>query len=266
MRTSRPGSSPRERPARERTLPVPTPPRYTGGMPAELRPAATVILLRDTPSGPEVWMMERSRAVGFMGAAWVFPGGRVDPGDAELPARCTVEDGIPRAFRAAAARELFEEAGVRLSAPDGADVPDDAYDLDGLVPWSHWITPEIEARRYDTWFFVTPLPPGAEARIDGQEAVAGDWLRPADAIARAEAGTLPLAPPTLRTLVELLPYADVAAAVAVRRPLPPICPRFTKVEDETVWVLLPGDPDYPSDAPVEPPTRFPFHVGRWWAR
>jgi 8-oxo-dGTP pyrophosphatase MutT (NUDIX family) len=204
-------------------------------MPAELRPAATVILLRDTPAGPEVWMMERSRAVGFMGAAWVFPGGRVDPGDAGLSARCTMEDGIPRSFRAAAARELFEEAGVRLAAPDA---PEGAYDLDGLVPWAHWITPEVEPRRYDTWFFVAALPPGAEARIDGQEAVAGGWLRPADAIARAEAGTLPLAPPTLRTLVELLPYPEVAAALAARRPLPPICPRFTTVEDETVWVLL----------------------------
>ncbi|MDP2306430.1 MAG: NUDIX domain-containing protein [Pseudomonadota bacterium] len=234
------------------------------GKPADLRPAATVILLRDTPDGPEVWMMERNRAVGFMGAAWVFPGGRVDPEDATRAVRLTREDGIPSHFRAAAARELEEEAGVRLGDAE-------AYHLDGLVPWSHWITPEIEPRRYDTWFFVAALPSGAEARIDGQEAVAGAWLRPADALTRAEAGTLPLAPPTLRTLVELLPYADVAAALAARRPLPPICPRFVKIDDlssadASVWVLLPGDPDYPSDEPVDPPTRFPFAVGRWWAR
>jgi 8-oxo-dGTP pyrophosphatase MutT (NUDIX family) len=228
-------------------------------MPADLRPAATVILLRDTPTGPEVWMMERNRAVGFMGAAWVFPGGRVDPGDGALATRLTRDDGIAAHFRAAAARELEEEAGVRLGDADG-------YTLDVLVAWSHWITPEIEPRRYDTWFFVAALPEGAEARIDGQEAVAGAWLRPADALARAEAGTLPLAPPTLRTLVELLPYADVAAALGARRALPPICPRFTEVEEGNVWVLLPGDPDYPSDEPVEPPTRFPFAVGRWWAR
>ncbi|MDP2316731.1 MAG: NUDIX hydrolase [Pseudomonadota bacterium] len=229
-------------------------------MPAELRPAATVLLLRDTPEGPEVWLMERNRAVGFMGAAWVFPGGRVDPGDELLPARHAWDDGIPRAFRAAAARELHEEAGVRLGGEE------EAYDLDGLVPWSHWVTPEIEPRRYDTWFFVAALPAGQDARIDGQEAVAGAWLRPADALERHAAGALPLAPPTLRTLTELLAYADVAAAVGARRACPPICPRFTKVEDDTVWVLLPGDPDYPSDAPVEPPTRFPFAVGRWWAR
>ncbi len=228
-------------------------------MPAELRPAATVILLRDAQLGPEVWMMERSRALAFMGAAWVFPGGRVDGGDAELPARLTRDDGIPRAFRAAAARELEEEAAVRLGDSE-------AYDLDGLVPWSHWITPEVEPRRYDTWFFVAALPPGAVARIDGQEAVAGAWLRPVDALARAAEGTLPLAPPTLRTLAELLPYDSVAAALAASRTFPAICPRFVKVDDDSVWVLLPGDPEFPSDTPVEPPTRFAFSAGRWWAR
>ncbi len=243
-------------------------------MPAELRPAATVVLLRDSPEGPEVWLMERSRAVGFMGAAWVFPGGRVDPGDAQLPALPAREDGIPRAFRAAAARELEEEAGVRLGDANG-------YDLDALVPWAHWITPEIEPRRYDTWFFAAMLPEGAEARIDGQEAVAGAWFRPADALARHDDGKLPLAPPTLRTLAELTAYTSASAVLSAGRRVVPICPRFAVVRDgvlvtwganpepgrdDTVWVLLPGDPEYPADEPVEHPTRFPFALGRWWAR
>jgi 8-oxo-dGTP pyrophosphatase MutT (NUDIX family) len=226
-------------------------------MPADLRPAATVILLRDTPGGPEVWLMERNRKVGFMGAAWVFPGGRVDPADAEGAGSGVDAGGIPRAFRAAAVRELSEEAGVSLAGPG---------DLDALVPWAHWITPEIEPRRYDTWFFVARLPHGAVARIDGEEAVAGGWFRPADAISRADAGTLPLAPPTLRTLVELAALADVASALAPGRRTPPICPRFSQVDADTVHVLLPGDPEYPSDDPVDPPFRFPFALGRWWAR
>lgn len=243
-------------------------------MPAELRPAATVVLLRDSDQGPEVWLMERSRAVGFMGAAWVFPGGRVDPGDAALPGRGGDDGAIPRAFRAAAARELEEEANVRLGDADG-------YDLGALVPFAHWITPEIEPRRYDTWFFAARLPAGAEARIDGEEAVAGAWFRPADALARHDAGRLPLAPPTLRTLAELVPYPSAAAVLEAERRVVPICPRFAVVRDgalvawgasaepggdDTVWVLLPGDPEFPSNAPVEPPTRFPFAVGRWWAR
>ncbi|MFN7146370.1 MAG: hypothetical protein ACK4YP_21535, partial [Myxococcota bacterium] len=166
------------------------------------------------------------------------------------------------------------EAGVRLG-------DEDAWDLGGMVPWAHWITPEIEPRRYDTWFFAAVLPAGAEARIDGQEAVAGAWLRPVDALARHEAGTLPLAPPTLRTLAELAPYGSAAAIVGARRRVPPICPKFAVVREgalvawgatgangpeDTVWVLLPGDPEYPAAEPVEPPTRFPFAIGRWWAR
>lgn len=215
-----------------------------------IRPAATLLLLRDGPDGPETWLMERSRGVAFMAAAWVFPGGRVDAEDEAAGAAL----GPLGAFRAAAIRELAEEAGVKL--------PLDAE----LTLWAHWITPEIEPRRYDTWFFATMLPEGQEAVVDGSEGVAGAWLRPVDALARYEAGTLALAPPTLRTLAELLPYSTVAEALAAPRRTPPICPRFAMEDADTAWVLLPGDPDFPSDEPVDPPTRFRFAVGRWWAR
>lgn len=222
--------------------------------------------------------MERNRSAAFMGSAWVFPGGRVDPADAERPAVGSHDDDIPRAFRVAAARELEEEANVRLGG--------EHYDIGTLRPWAHWVTPEIEPRRYDTWFFVAALPDGADARIDGNEATNGAWFRPHDAIARHDEGGLPLAPPTLRTLVELTPYTRVADALSARRPLPAICPTFRRLDGdgmvivnataediaeaakggEDVWVLLPGDPEHPSAESVEPPTRFRFALGRWWAR
>lgn len=227
--------------------------------PAPLRPAATVLLLRDGPlradgTRLEVWLMERSRTVGFMATAWVFPGGRVDPSDAEQAPVALQDDGIAAAFRVAAARELHEEAGVRID------------DLAALRPWSHWITPEVEPRRYDTWFFAAALPEGQEAVIDGQEAVAGGWFAPDEAAARVEAGTLPVAPPTLRTLRELAGHATVANALAAPRRTPPICPRFWKDEAGGLWVLLPGDAGHPSDDPVDGPTRFPFDAGRWWEK
>jgi 8-oxo-dGTP pyrophosphatase MutT (NUDIX family) len=198
--------------------------------------------------------MERNRSVGFMASAWVFPGGRVDEADAT----CAVEvpsDDIPAPFRAAAARELLEEAGVDLGV-----------DLRKLIPWAHWITPEVEARRYDTWFFAAALPEGAEPRIDGQEAVAGGWFDPEAAAAAVEGVSLPVAPPTLRTLRELAPFADVASALAAPRRTPPICPRFWKDPEGGLWVLLPGDPGHPSEDAVEAPTRFSFDAGRWWER
>ncbi len=225
--------------------------------PAPLRPAATILLLRDSADGPEVWLMERARTVGFMASAWVFPGGRVDPGDDSAAAVGGDLARVPRHFWVAAARELHEEAGVALR--DG-----DAWDLGGMRVWAHWVTPEVEARRYDTWFFAARLPPGAVAVIDGQEASRGGWYRPADALARSERGELPVAPPTLRTLTELLPYGSVEAILAAPRHTPPIMPKFLDVAG-TLHVLLPGDPDHPSTERVDPPWRYAFSAGRWWA-
>lgn len=227
-------------------------------MSVDPRPAATVILLRDAEEGVEVWLMERSRSVGFMASAWVFPGGRVDPADAEAPLRGAPDPAIAPGFWAAAARELNEEAGVRLGDDGG-------WDVSGMKPWARWITPRIEPRRYDTWFFAARLPAGAAPVVDGQEAVAGGWFRPADALDRAGRGELPVAPPTMRTLAELSPYTTVAEVLAAPRCLVPIEPHYTRADD-VVYVLLPGDPEHPSPDRVDPPHRYAFQAGRWWAR
>ncbi len=221
------------------------------GDPAVPRLAATVVLLRDTPAGPEVWLQERSRAVGFMPSAWVFPGGRVDPAD---------EDGglepdprVPRAFWTAAVRELAEEANVTL-------------DLTALRPYARWITPVAEPRRFDTLFFVARVPPGVEPVIDGEEAVNGAWFAIPEAVARVEAGTLPVAPPTLRTLWEMRHVREVQAVLDARYALVPCCPAYHIEPDGTHFVLLPGDPDHPSTESVDPPHRYAFLQGRWWAK
>lgn len=225
---------------------------------APLRPAATIILLREGAEGPEVWLMERSRSVGFMASAWVFPGGRVDEADAEAPAIGGDFARVSKPFWTAAARELAEEANVALRADEG-------WDLRGMSVWAHWITPEVEPRRYDTWFFAARLPEGAEAVVDGQEASAGGWYRPMEALAASERGELPVAPPTLRTLMEIAPFDSVEAILASPRHTPPIMPRFHRTDD-ALFVLLPGDPDHPSTDAVEPPWRYAFAAGRWWAR
>lgn len=218
-------------------------------MPVEPKAAATVLLLRDGPQGLETWLLERSRSVGFMASAWVFPGGRVDPEDAEGLTQGGDFSVVPKAFWVAAARELEEEANIRLG--------NEAYDLDKMRIWAHWITPEAETRRYDTWFFVAALPAGAEPQIDGQEGVNAAWFSPQEAIERSLARSLMLAPPTLRTLQELLPYHSVAEVMAVQRRTPAICPRFCQLDGEW-YVLLPGDPEFPCDDPVDPPYRYPI--------
>ncbi len=225
--------------------------------PVPLRPAATVVLLREGEAGPEVWLMERARTVGFMASAWVFPGGRVDDADAAAPTDGGDFARVPKAFWTAAARELHEEANVALRVGD-------VWDLRTMRVWSHWLTPEVEPRRYDTWFFVAPLPEGASAEADGQEAAQGRWFRPREAMEAAARGDLPLAPPTLRTLAEISDYPSVEAILAAERHAPPIMPRFLS-EGDTLHVLLPGDPEHPSTDRVEPPWRYAFAAGRWWA-
>lgn len=226
-------------------------------MSAPIRPAATILLLRQGAAGVEVWLMERSRSVGFMASAWVFPGGRVDAADAEAPAVGGDFSVVPRPFWVAALRELEEEAGVRLRGEGGA------YDLRGVRVWSRWLTPEIEPRRYDTWFFAAALPPDQEPVADGREAVAGRWFAPAEAVEASMARRLLLPPPTIRTLMELAAYRTVEEVMRAPRRTPLICPGFhcepgREGEADEWYVLLPGDPLLPSDDPVEPPHRFPI--------
>src|SRR5687767_1200021 len=153
---------------------------------APLRPAATVIVLREGPSPRsrhaehddsslrtghpfEILMVRRNDKVAFMAGSYVFPGGRVDDGDrpsasAPLP-RATfrdLSDADEAAYRAAAVRELEEEANVRIT-------------IDDLHPFAHWVTPEIEIRRYDTRFFLARMPPGQVAKHDEGETTALEW-------------------------------------------------------------------------------------------
>ena len=251
-------------------------------MPTEPRPAATVVLLREGPDGAEVLLLRRSRAVGFFPNAWVFPGGRVDPHDASAPRTGSVPGLEPAAEAAAVAavRETFEESGVWLGAGDPPAVLREAInggtatlaDADGLVAdlsrlrlWARWVTPIAEPRRYDTWFFVAAVPRSAVARHDDGETVSSAWVRPSAVLAAPH--DWPTAPPTWRTLEELagVAHPDEALAAASGRDVRPICPRLERAPDDAWQLVLPGDPTYPSDAPVVGPTRISFRQGRWWS-
>jgi 8-oxo-dGTP pyrophosphatase MutT (NUDIX family) len=202
-----------------------------------VRDGATVLLARDGhhPDRPlEVLMLRRHPATAF-GSIWAFPGGAVDPDDA-LPLGCPLDeaeasrrlglaDGGGR-FWACAAREAVEETGLPVR-------PDDLHYL------SHWITPEGAATRFDTRFFVARAPEGEHVH-DEREHIDSCWIRPADALARSEAGDFDLILPTQRTLEVVGRFADVAellAAVAEGGD-----PRA--IDDGGGWrVRLPGDPE-----------------------
>ena len=188
------------------------------------RPAATVLLLRGGSGTLEVLLIKRNPASRFMGGAWVFPGGAVD----------TTEGSGDVANRAAALRELEEEAAVTLDSPDL------------LVPWSRWITPAEVKIRFDTWFFLAPMPDGhAEPRIDEHEAVDMGWFTPQGALDAYSREEILLVFPTIKTLEQLAPFDSAAAAIdhARGKVVEPITPKVI-MGDGSARVVLPGEPGY----------------------
>jgi 8-oxo-dGTP pyrophosphatase MutT (NUDIX family) len=177
--------------------------------PTEPRPAATVILLRGGRERLEVLLVRRNPAARFMPGVWVFPGGALDG----------TEDA-----RAAAVREVAEEAGVTLPDPDA------------LVPFSRWITPEQVSIRFDTHFFLGTAPDDAQPCADGGETVEVGWFAP-----RAALDDLSLVFPTIKTLERLSEFdsADELLEWAAGRAIEPVEPRVVDGR-----IVLPWEPGY----------------------
>ena len=187
------------------------------------RLAATIILLRGGADTLELLLVKRNPAARFMGGVWVFPGGAVDRDEGTDDA----------AVRAAALRELDEEAGITMDDPAA------------LVPFSRWITPAEVKTRFDTWFFLAPAPAGAEPVIDGEEAVDSGWFTPGGALEAHKTGEILLVFPTIKTLEQLSAFATADALVehARDKEIRPIQPRVV-MGGETARILLPGEPGY----------------------
>jgi 8-oxo-dGTP pyrophosphatase MutT (NUDIX family) len=150
--------------------------------------------------------------------------------------RLALDEATACAVVCAAVREVFEESGVLLAGPDATGVVGDVsapeweaarvallarevgvaellaarglvLRSDLLAPWSHWITPEFEPRRFDTYFFLARLPAGQVTRDVGGEAAHALWAPPGDLLG------LPMLPPTFATLRGLSAYPSIDAAM-----------------------------------------------------
>jgi 8-oxo-dGTP pyrophosphatase MutT (NUDIX family) len=207
--------------------------------PASTRPAATVILVRrggrHTVRGLEVLLVQRNPGARFMPSVWVFPGGAVEADEliGGVAGGETDVDADELAHRAAAIRELGEEAGIDLG-PDAE-----------LWAWSRWITPEAVPIRFDTRFYVAVAPPHCKPRVDGNEIVDAAWIEPAEALAKHADGEMELVFPTIKHLEALLPYptADELIEAARDWEVSPVLPRVVEV-DGTTRILLPGEEGY----------------------
>jgi 8-oxo-dGTP pyrophosphatase MutT (NUDIX family) len=235
-----------------------------------IRDAATVVLLRDGASGLEVWLLTRVTQMVFAGGMAVFPGGRVDDADADLPfaagaeatavGRLGCEPREARALLGAAVRETFEETGVLLTVPaadlSGARTDVEAgrvsfgdllranglsVDADAVHLWARWITPPGEVRRYDARFFVAAVPSGVDAQDVTSESSAAGWFGVGDALERAQRGEIGLMPPTIVTLASLAKYGTVADVIgaAEERILDPVEPTISRDDDGGYRAELP---------------------------
>lgn len=226
---------------------------YPQREPAPLRPAATILLLRDGAQGLQVLMTRRSKQASFAPGAFVFPGGGIDAldGDARVHAQCRQradQDAQALTQALAALRESFEELGILLARrPDGAHAgASDIQALDrrqpffaqcqarGLVPaadevWllAHWMTDRDMPKRFDVPFLVARMPEGQEPVADESEQFEPVWVEPAQALARHEAGQMFMIFPTIRTLQRLRHYPDVDSVLRACQtgPLWTSCPR-----------------------------------------
>ncbi len=243
-----------------------------------LVPAATILMVRDGPSGLETFMVVRHHQIDFASGALVFPGGKVDDGDSEVRDLCDGlgdADDTQAAMMVGAIREAFEECGVLLAREAGSDelvtgerlASLDQYrdvlhggDLtlrafleehglrlacDRLQHFAHWITPPIVPKRFDTHFYLAAAPADHLAVHDGHESVDSVWISPAEAVAGGEDGTYTIIFPTVRNLEMLAESADVAEALAAAaaRQIVTVLP-WMEPRDDGTYLCIPPEAGY----------------------
>jgi 8-oxo-dGTP pyrophosphatase MutT (NUDIX family) len=232
-------------------------------------PSATVILVRESAGGPEVFLLQRHGLSDVLGGAYVFPGGKVDKEDeagiGALDVRLDAihaalgEPGLTLeqagALYVAALRELQEEAGVTLSAS-------------ALVPWSRWITPVVGGvvrKRFDARFFIALADASHEPRHDGHETVESGWHHPRAALEQYWSQAIELAPPQIMTLQHLSRFATARAAFEdARSRKPALILPLSWQEPEGRAVCYPGDERHPVRERAMPgPTRLVWRNKRF---
>ena len=243
-----------------------------------LIPAATVMMLRDTDDGPEVFMVVRHHEIDFASGALVFPGGKVDKPDfdANLRAHCGNADDYDDkelALRVASIRESFEECGIllarekgdsgfisadRLNALEGwrdrfnngeatmlefAEAESLEFAVDALGFFAHWITPEMMPKRFDTYFYIARAPQDHIGLHDGSESVDSIWITAKQALADADAKKRTVIFPTRMNIEKLAKRESVDDALAQCGDVVTVTP-FIEKEGERSFLRIQANAGY----------------------
>lgn len=242
------------------------------------RPSASILVIRDAPDGGlEVLTVERSRRMRFAGGMLAFPGGAVDRADAALDMRRRAlapasRGGPDLSYRLAALRELFEETGLLLAVrrPHGPPVDERLrlamsrrfrrrvhagrmrfaralaraglwLPVGRLVPFAHWVTPDISPIRFDTRFYLTVAPPGQKAETDGVENLAVRWRSPSAILEEWRSAARTLMFPTRLNLMKLDRAGSVAEALTQTRRTPVMSVEPQLLEDGRRRLVIPEE-------------------------
>jgi 8-oxo-dGTP pyrophosphatase MutT (NUDIX family) len=203
------------------------------------RLAVSVVLMRDSLHGVEVFVQSRALTMDFAAGVAAFPGGRVDAVDYSSPSALSrrLLDSQARAWRrtsvgtdstfarhttacllSAAVREVAEECDVVLQP-------------EALVPWANWITPEGFPKRFDTFFFVSAVGPKLEPRHVTTEATSSEWIPVRKLLLDEAAGRLKMLPPTLAILDEIAEADTTEKVLLVKRRIDSVCLHLDDVEE-----------------------------------
>ncbi len=234
-------------------------------------------MVREGASPLEVFMVVRHHQIDFASGALVFPGGKVDERDHEAFERCQggAGDEFQRTMQIAAIREAFEECGILLARPAGSEElvtgerlktlehyrdplakshlsilefleKEDLYlACDRLVPFAHWITPEMLPKRFDTYFYIAEAPADHVAIHDGHESVDSVWINPTEALEGAKSGKYTIIFPTRCNVEMLAENNSVSAAMEAskNREIVSILPWAEPVDGEN-YICIPEGAGY----------------------
>lgn len=190
------------------------------------------MLARDFEGQLEVLLLKRNKALKFAAGFWVFPGGKIEAEEIEVS-----KDDL-EAAKLAAVRETKEEANLDIA-------------IDDLTFFSHWTTPEIEPRRYATWFFFGAVQHDlSEVTIDDSEIKEHIWLHPQEALDKLQEGKMGMMPPTivsLQIIRKCLTVAEAREKLAEEDPIY-ILP-VLQLDEGKMICMYEGDAGYESGDP-----------------
>lgn len=203
--------------------------------------SSTIILIREHKGRVQVLLSHRPAGMSFAAGAFVFPGGKVEMADQMPVTSKTILSAEQIGLRRAGVRELREETGLDLMVGEG----DEVSVLENMIPFAHWITPEMMPKRFNTYFYLCGAPDNQDHQKQNDEAISNEWHYPEDVLAQGERGEVYMMFPTILNLQLFVGLKSLKEAMNMgrNRKVVPVLPKPFKKQDN-IWVSIPKEAGY----------------------